>query len=214
MAHIFCSVCAIQHLLILLNSSWNFAYMMTFQIQYRYQIKSYCILNSQNQVTFYVQIRPVFSGPVTYSVSDSIKEKGTIVKRKKPSINVWSVCEDLAIIHKESRSNTNKQSLYGYISFVYFDENLTKIEAIVIYVICTRDCLVGIWDFPFVIQMDILNEFNTAPIQCRCMQVDYSDITISHAIENNLHKQQCRIIGLAGTHKYNALCKIYIILLY
>ena len=29
MAHISCSVCAIQHLLVLLNSSWISAYMMT-----------------------------------------------------------------------------------------------------------------------------------------------------------------------------------------
>ena len=43
------------------------------------------------------------------------------------------------------------------------------------------------------------------------MLIDYSNVTVSHAIENNLHKQQC-IIGLAGTHKYNTLCKIYIIL--
>ena len=35
------------------------------------------------------------------------------------------------------------------------------------------------------------------------MYVD-SYIDISHAIENNLHKQQC-IIGLARTCKYNAL---------
>ena len=53
-------------------------------------------------------------GAIKYSVSDSVEEKGTIVKRKKPPVNVWSVCEELVIIHKESRSNTNKQSLWIY----------------------------------------------------------------------------------------------------
>ena len=42
-------------------------------------------------------------------------------------------------------------SHYGYISTVYFDENLTKIEAVVIYGICTRDRPEGVWDFPFAI---------------------------------------------------------------
>ena len=41
------------------------------------------------------------------------------------------------------------------------------------------------------------------------MHVDYSDVTVSHAIENNWHKQQC-IIGLARTHIYNALVKFII----
>ena len=38
------------------------------------------------------------------------------------------------------------------------------------------------------------------------MHIDYSDVTVSHAIENNLHKQQC-IIGLARTRKYNPFVK-------
>ena len=44
------------------------------------------------------------------------------------------------------------------------------------------------------------------------MHVDYSDVVIRHAIENDLCilKHQC-IIGLARTRKYNALCKIYIL---
>ena len=37
------------------------------------------------------------------------------------------------------------------ISTIYFDENLTKIEAVVIYEICTSDHPEGIWDFPFAI---------------------------------------------------------------
>ena len=57
------------------------------------------------------------TGAIKYSVSDSVEEKGTIVKRKKPPINVWSACEELAIIHEESRSSTNKpasvNSCYG-----------------------------------------------------------------------------------------------------
>ena len=97
-------------------------------------------------------------------------------------------------------------SCYEYISIVYFNENLTKIEAVIIYGMCTHDHPEGIWDFPVVLQIHILNEFYIAPIQCLCMQVDYSDVT---AIENNLHKPQC-IIGLAWTRKYNTLCKIYI----
>ena len=40
-------------------------------------------------------------------------------------------------------------SHYGYISAVYFDEN--KIEAVVIYGICTYDRPEGIWDFAFMI---------------------------------------------------------------
>ena len=40
------------------------------------------------------------------------------------------------------------------------------------------------------------------------LSVDYNDVYISHAIENNLHKQQC-IIGLPRTRiKYNALLNI------
>ena len=31
---------------------------------------------------------------------------------------------------------------------IYFDENLTKIKAVVIYGICTRDRPEGIWNFP------------------------------------------------------------------
>ena len=78
--------------------------------------------------------------------------------------NVWPVCQELAVIFEESRSSTNKQLLYGYFSNVYFYENLIKIEAVVIYGICTCDRTEGIWDFLFVIYMDILNEFYTAPI--------------------------------------------------
>ena len=40
---------------------------------------------------------------------------------------------------------------YGYISIVYFDENLAKIEAVVIYGMCTRDPPEGIWDFPIMV---------------------------------------------------------------
>ena len=54
------------------------------------------------------------TGAIKYSVSDSVEEKGTIVKRKKPPISVWSVREQLAIIHEESRSIKNKQSLWIY----------------------------------------------------------------------------------------------------
>ena len=63
----------------------------------------------------------------------------------------WLVCEELAIIHKESRSSTNKQLLwiYMYQYCMCFDETLTKIEAVVIYGICTRDHPEGVWDFPF-----------------------------------------------------------------
>ena len=68
--------------------------------------------------------------------------------KKKPPVNVWSVCDELAIIHEESRSSIQMNSCYGYISIVYFDENLTKIEAVVIYGIYTRDRPEGIWDFP------------------------------------------------------------------
>ena len=71
--------------------------------------------------------------------------------RKKPPVNVWSVCEELAIIHEESRSSTNKQLLWIYQYCMCFDENLTKIEAVVIYGICTCDRPEGVWDFPFAI---------------------------------------------------------------
>ena len=85
------------------------------------------------------------TGSIKYSVSDSVEEKGTTVKRKKSPVNVWSVCEELAIIYEESRSGTNKQQS------IYFDENFIKIEAVVIYGICTRDRPEDVWDFPFVI---------------------------------------------------------------
>ena len=35
--------------------------------------------------------------------------------------------------------------------YTYFDENLAKIEAVVIYGMCTHDPSEGIWDFPIVI---------------------------------------------------------------
>ena len=44
-----------------------------------------------------------------------------------------------------------KTSCYGYISIIYFDENLTKIEAVVNYGMCSRDFPEGVWDFPIVI---------------------------------------------------------------
>ena len=55
-ARISCSVCAIQNLLVLLNSSWITACVMTFYIQYESQIKSCYTLNSHNQVKFYMYI--------------------------------------------------------------------------------------------------------------------------------------------------------------
>ena len=54
------------------------------------------------------------TGVIKYSVSDSVDEKGTNVNRKKLPVHVWSVCEEFAIKHKESRSSTNKQSLWKY----------------------------------------------------------------------------------------------------
>ena len=86
------------------------------------------------------------TGAIKYSLSYSVKEKGTIVK-KNPPVNVWSVCEELAIIHEKSRSSTNKQSLWIY----QYCENLTKIEAVVIYGICTRDRPEGVWEILFTI---------------------------------------------------------------
>ena len=53
MAHISLSLYAIHNPLVLWNSSWICAYMMTFQMHYGLQIKSYYILNSPNQVKFY-----------------------------------------------------------------------------------------------------------------------------------------------------------------
>ena len=89
------------------------------------------------------------TGAIKYSVSDSVEEKATIVK-KKPPINVWLVCKELAIIHEESRSSTNKTVTMDIsVLYNYFDENLTKIEAVAIYGICTCDRPEGLWDFPF-----------------------------------------------------------------
>ena len=72
------------------------------------------------------------------------------VNRKKPSVHVWSVCEGLAIIHEESKLRSTNKQLYGYISIVYFDENLTS-SCNLFYGMCTRDRPQGIWDFPVVI---------------------------------------------------------------
>ena len=50
--------------------------------------------------------------------------------------------------------NLEAVQIYGcfaYINIVYFDENLSKIEAIVIYGMCTHDHPEDIWDFPVVI---------------------------------------------------------------
>ena len=57
------------------------------------------------------------TGVIKYSVSDSVEEKGTIVKRKKPPVNVWSACEKLTIIHEKSEA-VQINSRYGYISTV------------------------------------------------------------------------------------------------
>ena len=51
-----------------------------FYIQYGLQIKSYYILNSHNQIKFYMQIRLVFPGPVTYIISQClIKHEGLLM---------------------------------------------------------------------------------------------------------------------------------------
>ena len=65
------------------------------------------------------------TGAIEYSVSGSVEEKGTIDNKKKLSVHIWSVCEELAIIHEESKSSTNKQSLWIY-SIVHFDEDLAS----------------------------------------------------------------------------------------
>ena len=90
------------------------------------------------------------TGVIKYLVSDYVKEKGTIVNRKKPLVHVWSMCEELPIKQKNSEA-VQINSCYGYIIIVYFDENLTKIEAAVIYRMCTCDHSVGIWDFLVVV---------------------------------------------------------------
>ena len=51
------------------------------------------------------------TGAIKYSVSDTVEEKGTIVK-KEPPVNHPVV--ELGIIHEEFRSSTNKQSLWIY----------------------------------------------------------------------------------------------------
>ena len=44
------------------------------------------------------------------------------------------------------------------------------------------------------------------------MHVGYSDVTIRHAVDNDLCiNSSVLAIGLARTRKYNALCKIYIL---
>ena len=45
----------------------------------------------------------------------------------------------------------------------YFD-SLTKIGAVVNYGVCAHDRPEGIWDFPIMIQMGILDKFYAAPI--------------------------------------------------
>ena len=61
---------------------------------------------------------------------------------------------------------------------------------------CAHDPQEGTWDFPVVIQMNMYSIHLQYSV-CVCM-------FICHAIENNLHKQQCNV-GLARTYKYNAL---------
>ena len=91
----------------------------------------------------------------------------------------------------------------------YFDK-ITKIGAVVNYWECAHDHPEGIWDFPFVIQMNILNEVlyssNVMPVYAFS---PYWDVAVSHAIESNLYKQQCSYIGLIRTHQYNTLFIIY-----
>ena len=64
---------------------------------------------------------------IKYSVSDSVEEKATIVKRKRSSVNVWSVCEELAIIHEEFRSSTNN-SRHGYIILYTLMKTLLRLK--------------------------------------------------------------------------------------
>ena len=59
------------------------------------------------------------TGVIKYSVSNSVEEKGTIVNRKKLLVHVLSLCEELVIIHEESRSSTNKHFLWIYHAVLY-----------------------------------------------------------------------------------------------
>ena len=70
------------------------------------------------------------------------------------------------------------------------------IEAVVNYGEFACDPPENTWDVLVVIQMN-MSSVQLQYSACVCM-------FISHAIENNLHKQQC-IVGLARTCKYNAL---------
>ena len=89
------------------------------------------------------------TGAIKYSVSDSVEGKGTIVNRKKLLVHVWSVCEKLAINTKNPESLAVQINRYN--SILYFDENLTKIEAVVMYGMCTCYRSEGIWDTPIII---------------------------------------------------------------
>ena len=62
-------------------------------------------------------------------------------------VSVWRVGN----IDTKNPDTVQINGHYGYISIVYVDENLTKIEAVVIYGMCTRDPPEGIWDFLIVI---------------------------------------------------------------
>ena len=73
---------------------------------------------------------PLRKNRVWLRETDSVEEMDTIVKRKKLPINVWSVREELAIIHEEARN-----SHYMDISVLYIlmKKPYFKIEAVVIY---------------------------------------------------------------------------------
>ena len=51
---------------------------------------------------------------------------------------------------------------------------------------CTHDLPDSVWGFPYMIHMDILNEFYAVPVYCLRIHVDYNDVTTIHEVQNNL----------------------------
>ena len=63
-------------------------------------------------------------------------------------------------------------SRYGYITIVYFDENLTKIEEVVIYEMCTHDHPEGFGTFPSLFRWtSLMRSIQLQYSACVCMLI-------------------------------------------
>ena len=123
-----------------------------------------------------------FDYRVRWNIQVILMRETTQVWTERNHAHLVSLCEQLGMTCKESR--ILKQATVAIDIPVlwgnsYLDVSITKIEAVIKYGACAHNCPKVIWDFPFVIQMDILNEFLQLQYsQCLCMHVEYNEMQL------------------------------------